>query len=131
MRKSGAPLALCPQARNWRSSFTFCSIESMKADFEFTLEFSTSVFTCVGPNCERVVEPGAKILFVNGHQRDFCAGCARPYLRSLIKNLRRIQGCTYAICDNTASASLRLIHPFDVIEEKDIDSFLLEIQENI
>jgi len=104
----------------------------MKANFEFTIEFSISAFTCIGKDCERVVESGEKVLFVNGRQRDFCAGCARSYLKSFIMNLRRVEGCTFSICDNTAPAGLRarLVYPSDVIEEKDIDSILPEKQQN-
>jgi len=105
----------------------------MQANFEFTLELSTSAFTCIGADCGRVVKSGEKILYVNGRRRDFCAGCARSYLKSFIKILQRIEGCTYALCDNTVSARLRarLERPPDVIEEKDIDSILPEKQQNI
>jgi hypothetical protein len=96
----------------------------MKADFEFIIEFSTSDFTCVGSDCGRFVGRGAKILVVNGRQRDFCVDCARAYLKQFIKSLNRIEGCVYAICDKTALAETRarLTYPPDEIREKDIDS---------
>jgi hypothetical protein len=100
----------------------------MKADFEITVDFSTSVFTCVDLNCGKVIEPGAKILFVNGRRRDLCAGCARAYLKSLTKKLERIDGCTYTIRDMAASSGRRtqLTCPPDAIGEKDIDSLFEE-----
>jgi hypothetical protein len=100
----------------------------MKADFEITVEFSASVFTCVGSNCGKVIEPGAKILFVNGRRRDLCAGCARVYLKSLAKKLERIDGCTYTIRGMKASSGRRaqLTCPPDAIGENDIDSLFEE-----
>jgi hypothetical protein len=95
----------------------------MKADFEITVDFSTSVFTCADLNCGKVIEPGAKILFVNGRQRDLCAGCAGAYLKSLAKKLDRIDGCTYTIRGMAASSGRRtqLTCPPDAVGEKDID----------
>jgi len=100
----------------------------MKADFEITVGFSRSVLTCVDLNCGKVIEPGAKILFVNGRRRDLCSGCARAYLLSLTKKLDRIAGCTYTIYGMEASSgrSTQLTCPPDAIEEKDIDSLFEE-----
>jgi hypothetical protein len=100
----------------------------MNADFEIIVGFSTSEFTCVDLNCGKVIEPGAKILFVNGRRRDLCAGCARVYLLSLTKKLDRIAGCTYTICGMEASTgrSTQLTCPPDAIGEKDIDSLFEE-----
>jgi hypothetical protein len=100
----------------------------MKADFEITVEFSTSVLTCVDLSCGKVIEPGAKILFVNGRRRDLCAGCARVYLISLAKKLDRIAGCTYTIRGMKAPSGRRtqLICPPDAIGEKDIGSLFEE-----
>jgi len=100
----------------------------MKADFEITVDFSTSVFTCAGVNCGKVIEPGAKILFVNGRRRDLCAGCARAYLKSLARKLDRIDGCTYTIRGMATSSGRRtqLTCPPDAVGEKDIDSLFEE-----
>jgi len=100
----------------------------MKADFEITVGFSRSVLTCVGLNCRKVIESGAKILFVNGRRRDLCAGCARVYLKSLAKKLDRIDGCTYTIRGMKAPSGRKtqLTCPPDTIGEKDIGSLFEE-----
>jgi hypothetical protein len=93
----------------------------MKPDFEFTIGISTSSVPCVGEDCDRWISSGAKILLVNGRERDFCLECAKVYLKRFIKRLGRVPGSSYAVF---GGASLRLTSPPDDIQDAHIDQLL-------
>jgi len=87
--------------------------------YEFTFEFSTGAFTCVGHDCGKTVSHGTRILFTNDRQEDLCVDCARKYLKETVERLRGSKTLTYSITDNTASAYPRspMISCGDVLNE--------------
>jgi hypothetical protein len=101
-------------------------MEYDKADFEFTFEFSISVFTCAKRDCQKVVETGARVLFLNGHLEPYCVDCIRSHLKETIERMRHSKTFTYSIHDNTSSCHPRRTHmkqPVDVINEIGVDDF--------
>jgi len=82
-------------------------MEHDEVDFAFTFDFSTSAFTCTRGDCKKVVEAGARTLFVNGHQMDYCDDCIRSYLKEVVAG----KTFTYSIHDNTPPSNRPMFRP--------------------